>query len=111
LETPAVRIGPRHPRLARAGYRLARRLGEPSMARIGFHRIDSAFAAEKIATIRERLQRGETIYIAGLTAPGVHNTGIALIEVTQKAGPRIVVNNEETSAISRLSSRRGTTRF
>jgi carbamoyltransferase len=77
------------------------------MARIGFHRIDSAFAAEKIATIRERLQRGETIYIAGLTAPGVHNTGIALIEVTQKAGPRIVVNNEE----ERFSGNKHTTEY
>ena len=70
----------------------------------------------------------------------MHNTGIALIEVTQEAGPRIIVNNEEerfsgnkhtteypkasidamvatlrrsdeTSAISRRSSRRGTIRF
>jgi carbamoyltransferase len=135
LETPAVRIGPRHPRLAKAGYRLTRRLSELSMARMGFHRIDSEFAAKKIASIRERLERGETVYIAGLTAPGVHNTGIALIEVTQKAGPRIIVNNEEerfsgnkhrrrstpwsrrcvrsvgASAISRPSSPHGITRF
>jgi carbamoyltransferase len=107
LETPAVRIGPRHPRLARAGYRLTRRLSEPSMARIGFHRIDSEFAARKIASIRGRLQRGETIYIAGLTAPGVHNTGIALIEVTQQAGPRIIVNNEE----ERFSGNKHTTEY
>ena len=77
------------------------------MARIGFHRIDSEFAARQIASIRERLQRGETIYIAGLTAPGVHNTGIALIEVTQKAGPRIIVNNEE----ERFSGNKHTTEY
>jgi len=107
LETPAVRIGPRHPRLAKAGYRLTRRLSELSMARMGFHRIDSELAAKKIASIRERLERGETVYIAGLTAPGVHNTGIALIEVTQKAGPRIIVNNEE----ERFSGNKHTTEY
>ena len=107
LETPAIRIGPRHPGIANAAYRLARRLGEPSMARIGFHRLASEFANRKIAAIREQLQRGETVYIAGLGAPGTHNTGVALIEVTQKAGPRIVINNEE----ERFSGNKHTTEY
>jgi carbamoyltransferase len=77
------------------------------MARIGFHRIGSEFASQKIASIRERLQRGETVYIAGLAAPGTHNTGVALIEVTQNAGPRIVVNNEE----ERFSGNKHTTEY
>jgi carbamoyltransferase len=76
-------------------YRLTRWLTEPAMARIGLHRLGSEFATRTIASIRERLQRGETVYIAGLAAPGTHNTGIALIEVTQKGGPHIIVNNEE----------------
>src|ERR1700738_1039134 len=70
-------------------------LSEPSMARRGIHRIGSKFASQKIASIKERLQRGETVYIAGLACSGTHNTGVALIEVTQNAGPRIIVNNEE----------------
>ncbi len=107
LETPAIRIGPRHPLIAKAVYRLARRLSEPAMARVGFHRIDSEFARAMIASIRERLQRGETVYIAGLAAPGMHNTGIALIEVTQKDGPRIIVNNEE----ERFSGNKHTTEY
>ena len=65
------------------------------MARRGFHRLGGEFASRKIASIRERLQRGESVYIAGLAGPGTHNSGIALIEVTQNAGPRIIVNNEE----------------
>ncbi|MFZ2156133.1 MAG: carbamoyltransferase N-terminal domain-containing protein, partial [Bradyrhizobium sp.] len=77
------------------------------MARIGFHRIDSEFAARKIASIRERLQRGETVYIAGLAASGTHNTGVALIEVTRDAGPRIIVNNEE----ERFSGNKHTTEY
>jgi carbamoyltransferase len=77
------------------------------MARIGFHRIDSEFAVRKIASIRERLQRGETVYIAGLAASGTHNTGVALIEATRDAGPRIIVNNEE----ERFSGNKHTTEY
>jgi carbamoyltransferase len=77
------------------------------MARIGFHRIGSEFANQTIASIRERLQRGETVYIAGLAPSGMHNSGVALIEVTQKAGPRIIVNNEE----ERFSGNKHTTEY
>ncbi len=65
------------------------------MARTGFHALGSDFATQRIASIQEKLNRGETVYLAGLAAPGTHNTGVALIEVTQANGPRIVVNNEE----------------
>ena len=107
LDTPIIRIGPRHPRIAAAGYRLTRRLAEPAMARIGFHRIGSEFADLKIASIRERLQRAEPVYIAGLAGPGMHNTGVALIEVTRDGGPRIIVNNEE----ERFSGNKHTTEY
>jgi carbamoyltransferase len=53
------------------------------------------------------LQRGETVYIAALAASGTHNTGVALIEVSQKSGPRIVVNNEE----ERFSGNKHTTEY
>ncbi len=74
---------------------------------MGFHRIGSEFANRTIASIRERLQRGETVYIAGLAPSGMHNSGVALIEVTQQAGPRIIVNNEE----ERFSGNKHTTEY
>jgi carbamoyltransferase len=77
------------------------------MARTGFHRVGSEFASRKIASIKGRLQRGETVYIAGLACSGTHNTGVALIEVTQNAGPRIIVNNEE----ERFSGNKHTTEY
>jgi carbamoyltransferase len=77
------------------------------MARIGFHRIDSEFARLKIDSIRQRLQRGETVYVVGFAASGTHNTGVALIEITQAGGPRIVVNNEE----ERFSGEKHTTEY
>src|SRR5438270_6885815 len=95
LDTQKLRIRPRHPRIAKLAHRVTRWLSEPLMARRGFHRLGSEFASRKIASLRDRLQRGESVYIAGLAGPGTHNSGIALIEVTQNAGPRIIVNNEE----------------
>jgi carbamoyltransferase len=77
------------------------------MARIGFHGLGSDFASQQIASIQEKLNRGATVYLAGLAAPGTHNTGVALIEVTQANGPRIIVNNEE----ERFSGNKHTTEY
>ncbi|HEV7635385.1 MAG TPA: carbamoyltransferase N-terminal domain-containing protein, partial [Bradyrhizobium sp.] len=47
------------------------------------------------------------MYIAGLGASGTHNTGVALIEVSQNGGPRNIVNNEE----ERFSGNKHTTEY
>ena len=77
------------------------------MAKLGLHKANGDFAQRTIAAIRERLQRGETVYIAGLACPGTHNTGVALVEVSQKDGPRLIVNNEE----ERFSGNKHTNEF
>ena len=77
------RIGPRHPRLGAAGFRLARWLAAKTMARAGFHQLGSDYAKSQLRLAREKLARGETLYLAGLGAPGTHNSGVALVEVTQ----------------------------
>jgi carbamoyltransferase len=77
------------------------------MAPNGFHGIGSDFAKQRIASIRERLDRGATVYLVGLAAPGTHNTGVALVEVTKANGPRIIVNNEE----ERFSGEKHTTEY
>ena len=74
---------------------MAEWLAAKAMQRAGFHRLGSAFADCRIAEARERLARGETLYLAGFGPPGTHNSGVALVEVTQAAGPRLVLNNEE----------------
>jgi carbamoyltransferase len=89
------RIGPRHPKLGAAGFRVAQWLAAQTMGRAGFHRLGSPFAEQRIAEARERLARGETLYLAGLGAPGTHNSGVALVEMTQAHGPRLILNNEE----------------
>jgi carbamoyltransferase len=90
-----ARIGPRHPKLGAAGFRVAQWLAARTMGRAGFHRLGSPFAEARIAEARDRLTRGETLYLAGLGAPGTHNSGVALVEVTQARGPRLILNNEE----------------
>src|ERR1700745_3293547 len=77
------------------------------MARADFHRLGSAFADRRLAEAREKLARGETLYLAGLGAPGTHNSGVALVEVTQAAGPRLILNNEE----ERFSGNKHTTEY
>lgn len=76
-------------------------------AAAGFHQLGSGFADQRIAHTREKLQRGETVYLAGLGPPGTHNSGVALVEVTQANGPRLIVNNEE----ERFSGNKHTTEY
>jgi carbamoyltransferase len=101
------RIGPRHPRLGAAGFRAARWIAARLLAVAGFHQLDSDFANERVAFVRKQLARGETIYIAGLGPPGTHNSGVALVEVTQADGPRLIANNEE----ERFSGNKHTTEY
>ncbi|WP_426524276.1 carbamoyltransferase C-terminal domain-containing protein [Bradyrhizobium sp. McL0615] len=104
---PDIRIGPRHPRLAAIGFRFARWLAAKTMGLAGFHQLGSEFADARIAHVRDKLARGETVYLAGLGAPGTHNSGLALVEVTQAHGPRLIVNNEE----ERFSGNKHTTEY
>src|ERR1700761_1124795 len=101
------RIGPRHPRLGAAGFRAARWLAARTMSAAGFHQLGSDFANARIAHIRDRLTRGETIYLAGLAPSGTHNSGVALVEVSKAKGPRLIVNNEE----ERFSGNKHTTEY
>jgi carbamoyltransferase len=104
---PDIRIGPRHPRLAAIGFRFARWLAAKTMGAAGFHQLGSEFCDARIAHVRAKLARGETVYLAGLGAPGTHNSGLALVEVTQAHGPRLIVNNEE----ERFSGNKHTTEY
>src|SRR3954470_14072192 len=107
LKMSDKRIGPKHPRLGAAGFRAARWLSARLLRAAGFHQLGSDFANARIAFIRERLRRGETVYLAGLGPPGTHNSGVALVEVTQANGPRLIVNNEE----ERFSGNKHTTEY
>src|SRR5947207_7136658 len=78
-----------------------------TMGKVGFHELGSDFANERIAHVRGKLARGETVYLAGLGLPGTHNAGVSLVEVTQAQGPRLILNNEE----ERFSGNKHTTEY
>ena len=73
----------------------------------GFHQLGSEFADDRLARVRDKLRRGETVFLAGLGLAGTHNSGVALVEVTQANGPRLIVNNEE----ERFSGNKHTTEY
>jgi carbamoyltransferase len=90
-----MRIGPRHPRIGAAGFRLALPLFERFYRRRHIHRAGSAYARARIGEIADKIAQGGTAYLAGISAAGTHNSGVALIEVTREGGPRVLFNNEE----------------
>ena len=102
-----MRTGPRHPRLAAAGFRITRPLFEWFHARKQIYRSTSAFALARVREMRAALDRGETVYLVGIGPEGLHNSGVALIEVSREHGPRIICNNEE----ERFSGKKHSTDF
>ena len=90
-----MRIGPRHPWLGAAGFHLVLPLLDRFYRGRRVYRSGSAFARARIAAIKQKLEQGETVYLAGVSAAGVHNSGVALVEVTRENGPRLLFNNEE----------------
>lgn len=102
-----MRTGPRFPRFGAAGFRLALPLFERFYARRNMHRLGSDVARQTLAQLRDKLARGETLYLAGLGTAGSHNSGVALVRVTRDGGPELICNNEE----ERFSGEKHTTRF
>jgi len=89
-----MRIGPRHPWLGAAGFRLALPLLEGFYRRRHIHRATGSFVRARIAAIKDKIDRGNTVYFAGVSAAGTHNAGVALVEVDRN-GPKLILNNEE----------------
>jgi carbamoyltransferase len=106
-DRPDIRLGPRHPRLAGAGFRVVLPLVERFYASRQIYRSTSRFAAERLRAVRAALDRGEKVYLGGIGAAGLHNSGVALIELSRDRGPRIICNNEE----ERFSGKKHSTEF
>jgi carbamoyltransferase len=94
MSTIFGKYGPAHPRLGRAAFAAARPLCRFRFARKHVHEADSPFARERIESLRSRLARGETAYLAGLGVAG-HNSGASLVEVSARDGVRLLSNDEE----------------
>jgi carbamoyltransferase len=94
MVTSFARSGPTHPRLGAAGASIARPLLARYAARHRFYGPDSAYARERGVEFADKLRRGETLYLLGI-GPAGHDSGVALIEVSEDAGINLICNNEE----------------
>ncbi len=105
---PDIRIGPRHPRLAGIGFRFARWLAAKTMggcglspARLGIRRCADRACARQACARRDGLSRRPR------RTRHAQFRRLALVEVTQADGPRLIVNNEE----ERFSGNKHTTEY
>ncbi len=78
--------------------KLVEGISRPVVRTIGawlrFYDNKSDYALTKGQEMRERLARGETVYLIGI-GPSGHNSTAALVEVTAKQGIKPIYNNEE----------------
>jgi hypothetical protein len=86
---------PRHPLLSAMGFRATLPIAECFFRHKHIYRSNSHFAAERSLKLIANVARGETVYLAGISIGGFHNTGAALVEVTAAGGLQIICNNEE----------------
>jgi carbamoyltransferase len=107
VPTPSGRFNPLYPRLGAAGAKIALACAERYFRSENIHRTNGAFARERRRAMEDALARGETVYLAGIGMGGFHNSGVALIAVDARSGPRIICNNEE----ERFSGRKHASHF
>lgn len=94
VSTPHSQLGPSHPWLGRAGRRLAYPPLRAWARRQGFFTHNSNFARERSRALREKLSRGERVYLLGLGLGG-HDAGAALVEVSSRRGVILLSSHEE----------------
>jgi carbamoyltransferase len=82
-------------------------LFERYYARLCTYRLTSAFAVERLHAVRAELDRGATVYLAGISAGGPHNSGVALVEASRDRGIRLICNHEE----ERFSGKKHSTEY
>jgi carbamoyltransferase len=61
-----MRIGPSHPWLGAAGFHLALPLLEFYYRKLAIHRSESRFTRERVLAIKDKIERGQTVYLAGV---------------------------------------------
>jgi carbamoyltransferase len=102
-----TRTGPRNPRLGRAAFDFMLPVFERLYARHRIYRLGSAFAEERLRAVRADIERGATVYLAGIAPGGQHNSGVALVEASRERGIRLICNHEE----ERFSGKKHTTEY
>ena len=90
----APRTEPRFRRLGTIAFAITYAMLRFAGACAGFRAPHDFRARRLVASLRAKLERGETAWLVGI-GPGGHNAGVGLIEVSQARGIRLVANHEE----------------
>jgi len=89
-----ARIRPRWELPGKAAFAVAYALARLAGWLARFPSPHGRYARDRLASMRRKLERGETVYVLGI-GPGGHNAGVGLVEVSAARGIRIVANHEE----------------
>ena len=88
------RYTPAHPHVGKLVESLTRPFVKAIGATLNFYDNKSRYATLKGQEMRNRLSRGESVYLFGV-GPSGHNSTAALVEVSSKDGIVPICNNEE----------------
>jgi carbamoyltransferase len=88
------RRGPKHPRLADLGSRLALPMFDGVISRRGLVGSDSELARSRLDRLAAEIQAGHETYLLGVGF-GFHNSGAALVRVSAAGAVELVCNEEE----------------
>jgi carbamoyltransferase len=94
LNVNTGRWGPTHPRLAEWSGRVTLPLLERLFSRRDIHSFNSAFGRSRLAALGQAVGAGREAYVLGIGA-GFHNSGAALVRVSQLGTVELICNEEE----------------
>ena len=89
-----MRVGPRWPRVGRSVERLTTPLYTTVHRLNQSHTLQSRYAQERLASLREKIGRKERVLLAGIS-PVSHNTGVSLVEIDPRGRISMHANDEE----------------
>src|ERR1700730_7023214 len=88
------RWGPRRPRLAEWGGRAALSVVDRFFSHHGLYRPDSELGRSGLAALEQEIRAGHEAYVLGFNT-GTHNSGAALVRVSERGGVELICNEEE----------------
>jgi carbamoyltransferase len=88
------RWGPKHPRLAKWGGRVALPVLDKFFSHHGLHRPDSELGRSRLAALTQTIRAGHEAYVLGFNT-ATHNSGAALVRVSERGGVELICNEEE----------------
>ena len=88
------RWGPKRPRLAKWGGRAVLSVMDRFFSHYGLHHPDSELGRHRLAALEQAIRAGREAYVLGFST-GSHNSGAALVRISEHGGTELICNEEE----------------